>query len=48
MQRDRIALAHAGEEVVRRAAGAHVVFRVHLEPADVRPPFEDVGDNAQA
>src|SRR5262245_45871726 len=42
MQRNRIVVTHAGEVVVRRAACAHVVLRVHLEPADVRPSLENV------
>ena len=41
VQRDRIVAADAGQRLVRRAAGAHVVFGMNLEEAVLLPLGED-------
>src|SRR5271154_7101400 len=41
MQRQRVTLADGVEAAMRRAARAHVVFRVDLEEPKLRPGFEN-------
>ncbi len=42
VHRQRIALAHRLKERMGRTARAHVVFGVHLEPADVRQGLQNI------
>src|SRR5258708_5335682 len=41
VQRQRVLLANGRQITVRRAARAHVIFRMNLEEADVRPGLDD-------
>ncbi|MNN89133.1 hypothetical protein D3C81_2069050 [compost metagenome] len=40
VQRQRVLFAYPPQEVMKRPAGHHVVFRVHLEKAQIRSGLE--------
>src|SRR6266478_9773515 len=41
VQRQRVLLANGRQITVRRASRAHVIFRMNLKEADVRPGLDD-------
>ena len=42
MQRERVTLANRGQVPVRRAAGAHIIFRMNFKKAHIGPRLEDL------